>query len=212
MAHEINNPVSAILSHAQYLAAVEGDEKKRDSLRWIQKEAQRISDIVERLRALARGEEGQPGFCDLNRAVEETLELARRELDAGGIRFQSELEAGLPPVRLSSGLLEQVLLNLLANAVQATSGRGTIRLRTRRLEAQAELTVGDDGPGISKENLKRVFEPFNTSRSGRAGLGLGLAICYSIVTRAGGEIAAHSNGGASPGTTITVLLPLEGQT
>jgi signal transduction histidine kinase/HAMP domain-containing protein len=213
MAHEINNPVSAILSHAQYLAAVEGDEKKRDSLRWIQKEAQRISDIVERLRALARGEEGQPGSCDLNQAVEETLELARRELDAGGVRFQSELEPGLPPVRLSSGLLEQVLLNLLANAVQATGGKGALRLRTRRLGAQAELSVSDDGPGISKENLKRVFEPFNTSRSGRAGLGLGLAICYSIVTRAGGEIAAHSNGGSSPGaapgTTITVLLPLE---
>jgi signal transduction histidine kinase/HAMP domain-containing protein len=205
MAHEINNPVSAILSHAQYLAAVEGDEKKRDSLRWIQKEAQRISDIVERLRAFARGEEGQPGSCDLNRAVEETLELVRRELDADGVSFQRELEDGLPAVRLSSGLLEQVVLNLLANAVQATGGKGTIRVRTRCLEAQAELAVSDDGPGISKENLKRVFEPFNTSRSGRAGLGLGLAICYNIVTRAGGEIAAHSNGG----TTITVLLPLE---
>jgi len=205
MAHEINNPVSAILSHAQYLAAVEGDEKKRDSLRWIQKEAQRISDIVERLRAFARGEEGQQGSCGLNRAVEETLELARRELDAGGIVFQCELEGGLPAVRLSFGLLEQVVLNLLANAVQATGGKGSIRLRTRRLESLAELTVSDDGPGISKENLKRVFEPFNSTRRGRAGLGLGLAICYSIVTRAGGEIAAHSNGG----TTITVLLPLE---
>ncbi len=207
MAHEINNPVSAILSHAQYLAAVEGDEKRLDSLRWIQKEAQRISDIVERLRAFARGEEAQTGSCDLNRAVEETLELAKRELDAGGIVFQRELEAGLPAVRLSFGLMEQVVLNLLANAVQATGGKGSIRLRTRRLESQAELAVSDDGPGISKENLKRVFEPFNTTKSGRAGLGLGLAICYSIVTRAGGEIAAQSNGG----TTITVLLPLEAQ-
>jgi signal transduction histidine kinase/HAMP domain-containing protein len=211
MAHEINNPVSAILSHAQYLGAVEGDEKKRDSLGWIQKEAQRISDIVERLRAFARGEEAQAGSCDLNRAVEETLELARRELDAGGVSFQHELEAGLPAVRLSFGLLEQVVLNLLANAVQATGGKGSIGLRTRRLGGQAELAVSDDGPGISKENLKRLFEPFNTSKSGRAGLGLGLAICYSIVTRAGGEIAAHSNGGdsAERGTTITVLLPLE---
>jgi len=205
MAHEINNPVSTILSHSQYLAAVENDEKKRDSLRWIEKEAQRISDIVERLRAYARGEEGEGGSCDLNRAVEETLELARRELDTGGIVFQSDLEAGLPAVRLSFGLLEQVVLNLLANAVQATGGKGSIRLRTRRRESQAELVVRDDGPGISKENLKRVFEPFNTTKSGRAGLGLGLAICYSIVTRAGGEIAAHSDGG----TTITVLLPLE---
>lgn len=205
MAHEINNPVSTILSHAQYLAAVEGDEKKRDSLRWIQKEAQRISDIVERLRGFARGEEGERVSCDLNRTVEETLELARRELDAEGIDFQRELEEGLPAVRLSFGLLEQVVLNLLANAVQAIGGRGSIRLRTRRRESQAELEVSDDGPGISKENLKRVFEPFNSSKSGRAGLGLGLAICYSIVTRAGGEIAAHSNSG----TTITVLLPLE---
>jgi signal transduction histidine kinase len=189
---------------------VEGDEKKRDSLGWIQKEAQRISDIVERLRAFARGEEAQGGSCDLNRAVEETLELARRELDARGVEFRRELEAGLPAVRLSFGLLEQVVLNLLANAVQATGGRGTVRLRTRRLEAQAELAVCDDGPGISKENLKRLFEPFNTSKSGRAGLGLGLAICYSIVTRAGGDIAADSSGdGAAKGTTITVLLPLE---
>jgi len=205
MAHEINNPVSAILSHAQYLAAVESDEKKRDSLRWIEKETQRISEIVERLRAYARGEEEEWGSCDLNRAVEETLDLARRELDTEGIVFRSELEAGLPAVRLPFGLLEQVVLNLLANAVQATGGKGSIRLRTRRHESQAELAVSDDGPGISKENLKRVFEPFNTTKSGRAGLGLGLAICYSIVTRAGGEIAAHSNGG----TTITVLLPLE---
>jgi signal transduction histidine kinase len=215
MAHEINNPVSAILSHAQYLGAVEGDEKKRDSLGWIQKEAQRISDIVERLRAFARGEEAQGGSCDLNRAVEETLELARRELDAGGVEFRRELETGLPAVRLSFGLLEQVVLNLLANAVQATGGKGSIGLRTRRLGAQAELSVSDDGPGISRENLKRLFEPFNTSKSGRAGLGLGLAICYSIVTRAGGDIAAHSGDADSAGaaggrgTTITVLLPLE---
>jgi signal transduction histidine kinase len=208
MAHEINNPVSAILSHAQYLGAVEGDEKKRDSLDWIQKEAQRISDIVERLRAFARGEEGQAGSCDLNRAVVEILELARRELDAGGVEFHRELETGLPAVRLSFGLLEQVVLNLLANAVQATGGKGSVGLRTRRLGAQAELSVSDDGPGISRENLKRLFEPFNTSKSGRAGLGLGLAICYSIVTRAGGDIAARSDGGPG-GTTITVLLPLE---
>jgi len=163
--------------------------------------------------------------------VEETLELARRELDAGGVSFQRELEAGLPAVRLSFGLLEQVVLNLLANAVQATGGKGAIGLRTRRLGAQAELSVSDDGPGISKENLKRLFEPFNTSKSGRAGLGLGLAICYSIVTRAGGDIAAHSSragsagaegdpasgrgvgpaSGRARGTTITVLLPLEAQ-
>jgi len=205
MAHEINNPVSAILSHAQYLAAVEADGRWLESLRWIQKEAQRISDIVERRRAFARGEEAQAGSCDLNRAVEETLELARRELDAGGVAFQRELEPGLPAVRLSPGLLEQVVLNLLANAVQATGGKGRVRLRTRRRQSLAELAVSDDGPGIRQENLKRVCAPFNTTKSGRAGLGLGLAICYSIVSRAGGEIAAHSNGG----TTITVLLPLE---
>jgi signal transduction histidine kinase len=178
---------------------------------------------VERLRSIARGEEGEPGSCDLNRVAAETLELARRELDAGRIAFRLELEPGLPAVRLSGGLLEQVVLNLLANAVHA--GPGSIGLRTRRLESQAELSVSDDGPGMSRESLKRAFEPFNTSRSspsGRAGLGLGLAICYSIVTRAGGEITAQSGGGTAgdgasaegaagenPGTTITVLLPLE---
>jgi PAS domain S-box-containing protein len=204
MAHEINNPLGSILSHVQYLCTVEPEGEKRESLKWIEREAGRIAGIVERLRTFARSNAEEDGWSDLNRAVLDTLELVRREFDTSRISFTTELEADPPVVRLPFGSLEQVILNLLANAVQATGEGGRIRLQTRRRRRLALLEVSDNGCGIPREDRKRVFEPFYTARKGRAGMGLGLSICYSIVTRAGGEIKIHSNGG----TTVTVCLPL----
>lgn len=205
MAHEINNPLSAILSHVQYLSAVERDLQKRESLKWIESETTRIAGIVERLRSYAKSETQPEATADLNGAVAEILDLIEHEFDVNSIELCSHLEPAIPPVQLGEGQLRQVVLNLLVNAVQALETEGRIVVRTGCRDGYAELVVADNGKGIPSDKLKRVFDPFFTTKLSGAGMGLGLSICYNIVTRAGGEITLRSNGG----TTVTVLLPVE---
>jgi signal transduction histidine kinase len=205
MAHEINNPLSSILSHVQYLSAVEQDVQKKESLKWIQSETTRIADIVERLRSYAKSEERAEKKADLNVVITETIDLIEHEFDLKSIELRTQLESGLPPVALSTDQLKQVVLNLLVNAVQAVESAGKIIVRSGSKGVYTELVVEDNGRGISSDMLKRVFDPFFTTKLGGQGMGLGLSICYSIVTRAGGEISIRSDGG----TAVTVLLPLE---
>jgi two-component system NtrC family sensor kinase len=205
MAHEINNPLSSILSHVQYLSAVEQDVQKKESLKWIQSETTRIADIVERLRSYAKSEVRAEKKADLNVVITETIDLIEHEFDLKSIELRTQLESGLPPVALSTDQLKQVVLNLLVNAVQAVESAGKIIVRSGSKGVYTELVVEDNGRGISSDMLKRVFDPFFTTKLGGQGMGLGLSICYSIVTRAGGEISIRSDGG----TAVTVLLPLE---
>jgi signal transduction histidine kinase len=112
----------------------------------------------------------------------------------------------LPAVECVRSQIDQVLLNILANAAQAIEGRGTITIETRREEGWAVVAIGDTGPGVAPDVLGRVFDPFFTTKSVGEGTGLGLSISYEIVKKHGGEIGVASRPGA--GATFTVRLPL----
>jgi signal transduction histidine kinase len=171
--------------------------------------ARRAAEIVAALRVFARADPGGHwGRADLHAQLERTLALVRHRL--GAVRV-IRLYAPLPPIECVAGQLDQVWMNVLANAVDAVDGRGTITVRT---SADADATgavwavvaISDDGCGMPPDVRAKVFDPFFTTKAEGEGMGLGLSVSFGIVERHGGAIAIESVAGA--GTTVTVRLPL----
>ncbi len=205
MAHEINNPLGSILSHVSYLKAVERESEKLDSLSWIESETSRIAAIVSRIRAYSAPHGALEPRADVNELVRQTLEVLKFTLENQGLRTTLDLEQGLPAAACAPDELKQVILNILLNACQASSRGGAIRLATSSgPEARVRLTVEDGGIGIEAADLPSIFNPFFTTKGAKDGSGLGLSICYAIVTRAGGSIRVDSSPGK--GTTVEVSL------
>ena len=171
--------------------------------------AERAGNIVRDLRIFSRADEQEVREVDLAAELEAALNLLGHRLKQG-ITVKKDL-ADLPPMTCYAGQLGQLLLNLLANAVQAVDPkRGRIRVSARRDGDMVRITVSDNGPGIPAEHLEHIFDPFFTTRPVGEGMGLGLSICYGIVRRHGGEISAASTPGK--GATFTVRLPLNVKT
>jgi signal transduction histidine kinase len=205
VAHEINNPLSSILSNAQNLIEEESDSQKEDSLRLIEQETRRIARIVRELLDFSSPRPLATEGSDANEAVKSTLRLMGYSLGkTAEVRIDSTLDPDLPRVALAEDELKQVLINLLTNSLQAIEGAGTISVQTSRTPAgNAEILVVDTGRGIDKDALPRIFDPFYTTK--RDGTGLGLSVVYGIVARAGGSIRAESERGR--GTAMRLELP-----
>jgi signal transduction histidine kinase len=205
MAHEINNPLGTILSHVNYLKAVEKEADKLDSVSWIERETERIAAIIRRIRIYSTPAAPRDLHADLNRLVVETVEILRFTLGRKSISLAMGLAEGLGSVSCPPDELKQVVLNVLLNACEACADRGAIRLDTRLdKDGRAVLCVADDGVGIHPADLGRVFDPFFTTKRDTQGNGLGLSICYAILKRAGGDIRVSSAPGE--GTTVEVEL------
>jgi signal transduction histidine kinase len=206
VAHEINNPLGSILSHVDYLKAVEKEESKLESLSWIENETNRIAALVRRIRAYSAPGGDQPGGAsDLNRAVRDTVEVLRFTLEKRRLSLALDLDDRLPAVSCPADELKQVVLNLLLNAQEACAEGGAIRVRTARGPSGAALLgITDDGEGIEPGALRNIFDPFFTTKKSRQGNGLGLSICWTILKRAGGDIRVSSLPGR--GTEIEVML------
>jgi signal transduction histidine kinase len=205
MAHEINNPLGSILSHVDYLKAVEKEDGKRESLGWIESETNRIAALVRRIRAYSAPGDRGDSRAELNRAARETAEVLRFTLEKRHLALTLDLDDSLPPVVCPSDELRQVALNLLLNAYEACAEGGTIRVSTaRRPDGTAVLGISDNGAGIDPSDMKNIFDPFFTTKQSRLGSGLGLSICYTIVKRAGGDIRVSSAPGK--GTDVEVIL------
>jgi len=171
---------------------------------------ERMKHVVSSLRTFGRPDRSEIDRVDLGEAVRGTLELAKHELGKG-IEVVTDF-AETPPVVCYAQQVNQVLMNLIMNAGHAMGGKGTLTIRTRSAAEGVEIDVEDTGSGIAPDVLERLFEPGFTTKGGRVGMGLGLAICRDIVDRHGGDISVTSEVGA--GTTFTVRLPLclpEGQ-
>ncbi|MEZ4504131.1 MAG: response regulator [Dehalococcoidia bacterium] len=207
-AHELNNPLTAIVGYAQMLPALDGDEQSR-ALRTIEDEALRASQIVRHLLSFARRQRPSLLPVDLNAIVHRVVEVRRYGLDVDGIEVVLELDE-LPMVLGDEFQLEQVVLNLLVNAHQAMAETGgTVAIRTRVIDGRARLELDDTGPGVPAELAERIFDPFFTTREVGHGAGMGLATVYGTVTEHGGRVWVERS--ASHGALFVVELPLRGE-
>jgi PAS domain S-box-containing protein len=214
VAHELNNPLAAILGFAQLLLKKEMDEESRLALETIDHEASRAGRIVRDLLTLARKPEGERrGRINLNDVVTYIVGTRRYALETHGIACLSTLAPSLPAVAGDRAQLEQLVLNLLNNAEQAIRASegdaGRVAIRTRVEGAAVVLEVEDDGPGIPDETRDRIWEPFWTTKALGAGTGLGLTVVRDIVGSHGGEITVARSGenGERAGARFVVRLP-----
>jgi signal transduction histidine kinase len=210
VAHEINNPLTGILGHAQLLLEEwpPGDAK-REPVEKIEQLARRCRDVTQKLLRFSQ-QRAEPDLqpLDLNRVVADALVLAEGQIRAAGIGLEVDAAEPAPWVRGDAGHLAQVVLNLLSNARTACLGRADrhIVVSTRVHDREARLVVRDDGKGIAADTLPRIFEPFFTTKDLWSNVGLGLSVTYRIVAEHGGRIEVESSPGV--GSAFTVLLPV----
>jgi two-component system NtrC family sensor kinase len=167
--------------------------------------SRRVSKIVQDLQSFSRADNNEVVLCDLNETIMRTINMVRNE-----IKYVAELELrleNLPPVVCQPQQIGQVLMNLLMNAAHSIQGKGLITLAASLAGDSVEISVTDNGCGISPEHLERIFEPFFTTKDAGRGTGLGLAISHDIVKKHGGDLLVESTSGM--GTTFTVRLPID---
>lgn len=211
IAHEVNQPLAAIATSAaagkRWLGRPEPDlDEVRALIEAIAADAARAAGIIGRVRDMAMHRAPESALLSLNGLVEEALLFLRHELQEQGVTLSLDLAPDLPPVLADRTQLQQVVVNLAINAAQAmgqVEGVRDLRIATRRDGATVQVTVADRGPGISGQNLARLFDSFFTTKAG--GMGMGLPICRSILETHGGAIAATNAPGG--GAVFTVTLP-----
>jgi PAS domain S-box-containing protein len=213
VAHEVNNPLTAILGFADLLMEnPEVPESARKDLRIILQEAQRTKQIVQNLLSFARQMPPQPKPVQINSILRRTVQLRAYDFHSRGVQVIEQLDPELPLVIGDAHQLQQVFLNILNNAYDAVrdSGRpARIEIRTRALDRFVEILFCDNGYGISFP--ERIFDPFFTTKEIGKGTGLGLSICYGIVREHAGEILCHNNV-VGEGATFIVRLPAVSET
>ena len=210
VAHELNNPLTAILGVTELVREREGlDDSMKRQLDLTHRQARRAARIVQNLLEFSRPASPQKKPVDLNSIIERTLQLHEHSLRRNQIAVDFTPEANLPVVVGDANQLIQVLLNLITNAEQAireVRESGRIRIRVAPLSRNVVVTVQDDGVGISPESLPKLFDPFFTTKRPGGGTGLGLSICLSIVREHGGTIEAESLPGG--GSAFKMYLPV----
>lgn len=218
VAHEINNPISGVLNLSMLLQRMlradgvppERLDDFRRYLAQITSETTRVGRIVSDLLAFSRRSKPQRTDADLNKIIRNTVSLVGHKLKLCDSTAILDLDPQLPLVKCDASQMQQVVLNLVMNAAEAThaKGGGKVVIKTRRSDdgASVELVVEDNGEGIPPENLSKIFEPFFTSKADGKGVGLGLAVLYGIVREHDGEVDVKSQVGV--GTRFTVSLPL----
>ena len=209
VAHEVNNPLTAILGFTDLLMEnPELPESARRDLRVILQEAQRTKQIVQNLLSFARQTPPQRQAVPLNSILQRTVHLRSYDFISHGIQVVERLDESLPTVIGDSHQLQQVFLNILNNAYDAVRETGRparIEVMSARAGAFVEISFRDNGVGIA--DPERIFDPFFTTKDVGKGTGLGLSICYGIVREHGGEIVCHNNLN-SEGATFIVRLPV----
>lgn len=227
VAHEINTPLGALASNhdttrralAKLQEILADEVVTPDELSEVRRivhavtavqetnamAVERMKHVVSSLRQFGRPDRSEVDKVDLADAINGTLDLAGHQAGPG---ISIERDFGdVPPVECYAQQVNQVLMNLIVNAVQAMGEQGTLTIRTRRTGGSVEIQISDTGPGIAPAHLERLFEPGFTTKGRRMGMGLGLAICREIVDRHAGRISVTSEVGA--GTTFTINLPID---
>jgi two-component system NtrC family sensor kinase len=206
-AHEINNPLTAILGYSELLADDEAlPERTRTTAGKIREQARRTKNLVQNLLSFARQVPTERTLLDINTVVSNAVQLRALDLHGGGSSIELQLESVLPGVRGDNNQLMQVFFNIISNALDAMgepSAGGTLTIRTQRDRGNVVVLFSDTGPGIREPH--RVFDPFYTTKAVGKGTGLGLSICYGIVQEHGGKITCYN--AQTGGAVFRVELP-----
>jgi two-component system NtrC family sensor kinase len=209
VAHELNNPLTAIMGVSELLQDIETNENSRKQLAMLQQQARRAAEIVQNLTYFSRPPAPGKSRINLVEVVERTLNLHAYSLRKNNITLDFLKETGLPYALGDPHQLMQVFLNLIVNAEQAireARDKGTLRIRLGKADNSVWVSFHDDGPGIPKESLSSIFDPFYTTKRPGRGTGLGLSICKSVMKEHNGSVeAANASDG---GAVFTVTLPV----
>lgn len=216
LAHEINNPLGVIRCYAELMDESCPDEQSRADLKIILRHVEQAQSVLGDMLNFSRMREPCPGPCDINEHMREIFEIFRPQAKAARVEFTLETEPGIPEIHTDKAMLEQVVINLLLNALDAVQqcrarGEGAIILRTRRDRSsdQVIISVEDNGPGIPDHVLPQIFEPFFTTKDPGSGTGLGLTIAFGLISDMGGILEAQSplhETGLAKGTAFRITL------
>ncbi len=218
IAHEINNPLMLIREHAGWIRDLLEDEDKKKVKNYediqraaikVEQNVDRAKDITHRLLGFARRVDPSSESLPLNPIVDQAIAFLQNEAGFRRITIERRFSPLEPRVSTDVGQLQQVVLNIIDNAIDAIEQDGQVTVSTGVLEGSAYIRIRDDGPGIPQEQLAQIFDPFFTTKKPGEGTGLGLSICYSIIEGLGGTITVrnHEDGGAE----FTVTLPCSGE-
>jgi len=209
IAHELNNPLTSVIGLSQLIMDGDVPDDIKEDVGTIYSEAQRAAGVVKNLLTFARKHAPVRQLTQINRTIEDVLKLRAYEHRINNIQVNTHFDPELPETMVDHFQLQQVFLNVILNAESAmleAHNKGTLTITTEKVNNTIKVSLGDDGPGIAKENLSRIFNPFFTTKEVGKGTGLGLSICYGIVTAHGGRIYARSELGR--GATFVVEFPL----
>jgi two-component system NtrC family sensor kinase len=217
IAHEINNPVAIMVQEAGWIDDLLGEgepctgenlEEIHRAVGQIRTQGDRCKEITYKLLSFARKTDPTVREVQLNEVVDEVIGLTSQKTRYANVHIETELFPDLPTIQASPSELQQVLLNLVNNAIDAIERPGgTVTVATKAAGDEVVLEVRDTGKGIPEANLGRIFDPFFTTKPVGQGTGLGLPICYGIVEKMGGRITVESE--IEKGTTFTVFIPRE---
>jgi signal transduction histidine kinase len=218
VAHEINNPLAIINEAAGYLSSLLKKQELADmprkavfekALHKIENSVKRARTITHQLLGNVRKTESLLAEVDVGQLVVETIQLIRKEAQDKDISVAMQVADGLKPIWADPNQIRQVLINLLSNAIHATSQGGRISIQVESTDKGVSIAIIDTGSGIPKENLEKIFEPFFSTKSPDKGTGLGLFVTREIVEKFGGAVTADSRVGH--GTQFTVQIPDQGK-
>jgi PAS domain S-box-containing protein len=209
VAHEINNPLSSILTNVQNLIKTEKELDRLDDLRLVEQETKRIARIVRNLLEFSSSSPAENPCNDINACIQKTLQLVDYSLKQGsGVSVAVRLSPELPPAAIGEDECKQIILNLVKNSLEAIGPAGAIRIETEFLasESMVQCRVSDTGRGIPKELLPRIFDPFFSTKRDEGNSGLGLSVVYGLVSKFRGRIEVESEEGR--GTVVRISLPV----
>ncbi|MFC1531767.1 ATP-binding protein [Thermodesulfobacteriota bacterium] len=217
IAHEINNPVAIMVEEAGWIEDLLEEEEFCESenlseferaLKQIRIQGGRCKEITRKLLSFARKTDSKVQEVQLNDLIEELIALSAQRAKYSNVKISSHLKHDLPSIKVSQDEMQQVFLNLINNSLDAMEkGGGVIDIKTGLEGDYIDIRVADNGPGIPEANLNRIFDPFFTTKKVGKGTGLGLALCYGIIRKLGGEIGVHSV--IDKGTTFHIKLPFQ---
>ncbi len=207
VAHEINNPLSSIMSNVQNLMEEEENKEKKIFLKWIEQETRRIARTVRELLNFSSADTETNIGSDVNEVISKVINMIKYSIDKGkNIYIETKFEEGLPRAVIEEDELQQVLINLIHNSIQAVANSGVVAVCTSssKSDHSVNIVIEDNGTGINEDNMPHIFDPFFTTKCNGEGTGLGLSVVYGIVRKYNGKIKVDSKIGQ--GTKISLVL------